>query len=343
MRELGNTAVRAPRRRRTRHLSQRQPAAPCAGTYSRNAGAAGWRFPAMNAVAVIPPSQAAMHGQRMNALVPTSMAEALHLADIMASANLLPDHLRGKPGDCLLIVMQAQRWGMDAVSVAQATSVVRGKLCYEGKLVAAALYAMGAIDGRLSYEFSGSGDQRKVVVTGRPRGTGRDQTAEGTVRDWATNNDAWKRQPDDMLVYRGTRQWARRYAPEALLGVYTPDELDDQPQAPAHVTRAEIIEHGPQPYPASDFARNLPQWRAAIESGRKTADQIIALVQSKGKLSEQQIKDIRAPLHAVEGDGGERKVVPAPTDNPDFPLPEDEPQGNAHGAAGDATHAEVEG
>lgn len=53
----------------------------------------------MNAVAVPVQSNAA----RMNALVPTSMSEAMHLAEIMSKANLLPDHLRGKPGDCITI------------------------------------------------------------------------------------------------------------------------------------------------------------------------------------------------------------------------------------------------
>ena len=231
---------------------------------------------------IVPHNPQSTAETRMNALVPKSIPEALTLAEVMASASLMPDHLRGKPGDCLLIVMQAQRWGMDAVSVAQATSVVRGKLCYEGKLVAAALYAMGAIDGRLEYDFSGTPghDNRAVTVTGRPRGTGKNQTVEGTVGAWKTTNDNWKRSPDDMLVYRGTRQWARRYAPDALLGVYTPDEMEDavidatvvsivaKPALPAQL----------QPYSAEQFEKNLPVWRDLIASGKKSADNIIATV-----------------------------------------------------------------
>lgn len=178
----------------------------------------------MNALAnVVQEPQA----HRMSALIPTSIREALDLAGIMAQASLVPTHLQGKAGDCLLVVMQAQRWGMDALSVAQCTSVVRGKLCYEGKLVAAVLYAMGAIEGRLKYKYSGDGDNRKIVVTGRVRGENEDVSIEGTVGKWKTDNAAWKNQPDDMLAYRGTRQWARRYAPESLLGVNTPDEIEE--------------------------------------------------------------------------------------------------------------------
>ncbi len=250
-------------------------------------------------------TQLATAQQSANALVPRNIAEALELANVMSAANLIPEHLRGKPGDCLLIVMQAQRWGMDAVSVAQATSVVRGKLCYEGKLVAAALYAMGAIDGRLRYEFSGSGDARRVKVIGTPRGTKVEQEVEGTVADWRTDNGNWKKQPDDMLVYRGTRQWARRYAPEALLGVYTPDEIESAPD----VVQARVLSTETDPprratYPPEEFAANLPKWRAAIDGGKRSAAEVIALVESKGELTEQQRAQIRgdAPAAATQGE-----------------------------------------
>ncbi len=250
----------------------------------------------MNAIATLP-AQPVTPGSRMNALVPNSIADALQLADVMAKASLIPTHLQGKPGDCLLIVMQAQRWGMDAASVAQSTSVVHGKLCYEGKLVAAALYAMGAVEGRLKYEFSGSGEGRAVKVTGRPRGAGVDQTVEGTVANWKTSNDNWKKQPDDMLVYRGTRQWARRYAPEALLGVYTPDELEDAPAAET-TQRATVIESRPVELPLyseADFAENLPKWWGVIASGKRTADDLIAMLQTKARFTDKQLQEIRNP------------------------------------------------
>ena len=135
----------------------------------------------MNAVVPLNPNSPSP-GSQMQALVPTNIEQALRLADIMSQANLMPEHLRGKAGDCLLVVMQAQRWGMDAVSVAQCTSVVRGKLCYEGKLVAAVMYAMGAVDGRLRYEFFGEGQSRGVRVFGRPRGSHADSLGVGHHR-----------------------------------------------------------------------------------------------------------------------------------------------------------------
>ena len=244
---------------------------------------------------------------RANALMPTSINEAIQLSEIMAKANLVPEHLRGKSGDCLLIVMQAQRWGMDAVSVAQCTSVVHGRLCYEGKLVAAALYAMGAVEGRLEYDIQGSGQGATILVTGTPRGGSGPQSVRGSVKDWRTFgkdkngariDNAWDKIPEDMLVYRGTRQWARRYAPEALLGVYTPDEVE--PMADVRVVAT--VQHGdssPGAYPSEQFDRNLPGWTAAIQQSKRTADQIIAMVESKGALTDEQKKKIRAAESAA--------------------------------------------
>jgi hypothetical protein len=282
----------------------------------------------VNQIATIPQQTAVSNGQRMNALVPTSIHEAIQLADVMAKANLVPDHLRGKPGDCLLIVMQAQRWGMDAVSVAQCTSVVHGKLCYEGKLVAAALYAMGAVDGRLHYEIGGTGQNASITVTGTPRGGNGPQSVSGNVKDWRTIgkdkqgnriDNAWDKMPEDMLVYRGTRQWARRYAPEALLGVYTPDEMEDVPNDPTIVAtvqpaRAEKPAELPH-YTDAAFADNLPKWREIIAAGKKSADDLIAMLQTKARFTPEQLASIRAPIE---------KAKP----NPDFPLADDqrEPQ-----------------
>jgi hypothetical protein len=171
------------------------------------------------------------------ALMPKNAAEAKDLARIMADSDLIPLHLKKKPGDCMMIVMQSHRWQMDPFVVAQCTSVVHGKMCYEGKLVAAALTTMNAIEGRLSYDIVdlANGD-KQITITGTPRG-GKEQKLTGTVSGWRTPNKSWDNDPVSMLVYRGTRQWARLFAPEAILGVYTPDEFD----APELVTATVVV------------------------------------------------------------------------------------------------------
>lgn len=48
--------------------------------------------------------------------------------------------------------------------------------------------------------------------------------------------------------------------------------------------------------PESEFSKDLTKWRNMIQSGKKSADEIIAMVQSRGQLSEEQIQRIRAPF-----------------------------------------------
>lgn len=72
-----------------------------------------------------------------------------------------------------------------------------------------------------------------------------------------------------------------------------PDELrefvkgDDQPKQPIM-------------YPPADFDRLLPSWIAAIDAGKKTVAGIIAMVESKGKLTEDQKSKIKST--ALEGE-----------------------------------------
>jgi len=160
------------------------------------------------------------------------------VANLMSSASLVPVHLRGpqKLGDCFLVAAQAFRWGMDPFAVAQATYVVSGKLGYEGKLIAAIVNASGKLAGSLSYDYSGHGDDRKVVVSGKLRGEDKAREIDGTVAGWKTNNEQWKKNPDQMLAYRGAREWARRYMPEAVLGI----QADEEVTAPSHVTMHDV-------------------------------------------------------------------------------------------------------
>ena len=62
------------------------------------------------------------------------------------------------------------------------------------------------------------------------------------MAEWRTRGDKpnnWDKDPHSMLVYRGTRQWARLWAPEVMAGVYTPDELEDVREVDAVVVSTE--------------------------------------------------------------------------------------------------------
>jgi len=161
-------------------------------------------------------------------LLPRNIDEALRLAKIMASAKLVPEHLQGDVPSCFMVVEQAMRWRMSPFAVAQCCSSIRGRLMYEGKLVAAAVESTGAIIGGFDYAYAGEGEALKVTATATRAvdKTRRSITVE--LRRVRTDNKAWKDQPEQQLCYSASRIWARRWTPSALLGVYAPEEWDAQ-------------------------------------------------------------------------------------------------------------------
>lgn len=185
-----------------------------------------------------------------NTLVPSSFEGAVRFAEMMAKGRLVPQHLQGSPGDCLMVIEQASRWGMSPFAVAQSTSVIQGKLMFEGKLVAAALHTSGALATRLAYDYTGEGNTRVVRVSATLAGETSPRCVDVKLSDAKTTNKMWTTQPDQQLAYHGARVWARRYAPEVMLGVYAPEEME--PVATPHAgptidVRAEVI-----PTPAGD-------------------------------------------------------------------------------------------
>jgi RecT family len=147
------------------------------------------------------------------------------VANLMASSSLVPKHLQGQVADCFLVVSQAMQWKMNPFAVAQSCYVLQGKVGYEGKLIAAVVNANPALKTKLNYEYSGSGLDRKVRVFGTLRGETEPREVDGTVKQWQTPNKQWQTLTDQMLSYRGAREWARRHMPEAVLGVYADEEL----------------------------------------------------------------------------------------------------------------------
>lgn len=93
---------------------------------------------------------------------------------------------------------------------------------------------------------------------------------------------------DDLVVLFGLLTAIRD-------GDTTPEQAFSDDGSPATAGRKE-----PEPYSKADFDRNLAGWRQAIADGKKTAEQIVVMVSSKGVLSEEQKAAIRAPAEAPD-------------------------------------------
>lgn len=173
------------------------------------------------------------------------MDRMMKIADVMSQGiSTVPKHLQGKPSDCLAIVMQAARWGMDPYVVGQKTHVINGTLGYEAQLVSAVLTATGAIRGRFHYEYSGEKDLMEcrvgAVISGEKDITWNEWlcVSEVTIK----NSPLWKSNPKQQIGYLQVKYWARAYTPWAILGVYTPDELEERVEREINPTQRMTVD-----------------------------------------------------------------------------------------------------
>jgi phage recombination protein Bet len=116
-------------------------------------------------------------------------------------------------------------------------------------------------------------------------------------RDNDAPNAMWRRRPYAQLAKCAEAQALRKGFPE-VGNQPTADEMEGKE---IDMGAAEVVSQAtnrPEPkfYGDEAFAANLPTWRKYIEAGKKTADDIIAMISTKAMLTEEQQAAIRAPF-----------------------------------------------
>lgn len=170
---------------------------------------------------------------------PEGMDRLVRFATLMADSKAtVPQHLAGKPADCLAVTMQAAQWGMNPFAVAQKTHVVNGTLGYEAQLVNAVVSSSNLLSTRLNYRWDGDWSKVNGKIDKSPSLTvtvsavlkGEAEPRELTIsmaQAGVRNSPLWEQDPRQQLAYLCVKRWARLHAPDVLLGVYTPDELQE--------------------------------------------------------------------------------------------------------------------
>ena len=164
------------------------------------------------------------------------------VAKIMAQSEVtIPKHLKNY-GDSFAVAMQAAQWGMNPFAVAQKTHLVNGILGYEAQLVNAIIISRAPVTGRLKFVWEGDWTRvngkedkdpsRKCIVSGTFIGDDEPSVYEvsmaqvGAVR----NSPLWVADPRMQLAYLTIKRWSRLYCPDVIMGVYSRDELMDEPE-----------------------------------------------------------------------------------------------------------------
>jgi hypothetical protein len=263
---------------------------------------------------------------------PQNLQSMMTFADFMAKGvATIPVHFRGKPSDCLAVVMQAMQWGMLPHVVAQKTFVTPGGIMgYEAQLINAVAVSSGALKTQPDFDFIGDwtkilgkvkemesnkdGKKSKYYVPGwdkkEEEGLGVKVTAtlsgETEPRQitvllaqcYPRFSTGWALDPQQQITYAAVRKYIRRFAPQSLMGVYAAEELDDsagriEPDPEKDIPGESVPENELPFYPDDKFKTNLPKWAKAVEAG-KTTKSIIDTVGTMYNFTEEQLAGINS-------------------------------------------------
>lgn len=146
------------------------------------------------------------------------------------------------------------------------------------------------------------GDGEKMIATCRAKR--KDQAEE--VRTFSVDDaklaglwgkqGPWKQYPKRMLQLRARGFAIRDAFADVLKGMASAEEQEDIVRVEKDITPEKASPDAPKEleyYPADDFETNFPNWKDVIESGKRTADQIIVMIESKGRLSDEQKNRIK--------------------------------------------------
>lgn len=197
----------------------------------------------------------------------------------------------------LALMLVAQAEGQHPATITQDYDIIQGRAARKTHSVLARFQQMGG-----TVEWHELSDTvADATFSHKSGGKLRIQwTIQQAQKAGLTGKDNWKNYPRAMLRARCIAEGIRAVYPAALGGMMVSEEAQDLPlNEPKQIDpstgeiRQAHARPALEPYPADKFDANLPAWRALIESGRKTADEIIAMVTSRATLTDAQIKAIR--------------------------------------------------
>lgn len=226
----------------------------------------------------------------MSNIVPFN--ELQGMAQAVAASNLFG---MKSTEQALALMLVAQAEGQHPATITQDYDIIQGKATRKTHSVLARFQQMGGqvewheltdliADATFSHKAGG-----KLRMT---------WTFEQAAKAKLTGKDNWKNYPRAMLRARCIAEGIRAVYPAALGGMMVSEEAQDTAGEQPITVEARVVSERPAElpmYPESDFAENLPKWWGVIASGKKSADDLIAMLQTKARFTVEQLKEIRTP------------------------------------------------
>jgi len=254
-------------------------------------------------VAVIPQNQqgavAAQPRQQFD-LSPQTFEQALTFADYLADSDLVPKDFKGKPANCLIAMQWGAELGLKPLQALQNIAVINGRAALWGDAV------LALVRNSPVCEFVEEWDANETAHCKVKRKGEKETLVTFSMEDakkagLVGKQGPWTQYPKRMRQMRARAFALRDVFTDVLRGMAIAEEIMDiQPTgvAGAEPARAVIEGHAEQQLPLyseADFAANLPKWWDIVASGKKTADDLIAMLQTRARFTAEQLEEICNP------------------------------------------------
>jgi len=174
-----------------------------------------------------------MNDEKKDALATYSPKTPANLPDAgnlrqLATELLASDFFKNiqKASQAVAIILYGAEIGLGPTASLQNIAIVNGKMCIATTVLQALFQKQG---GRV--KVIERSDQRAVVelIKNGWEPYKHEYTQKDAVAEGLWDKDGWRKRPKTMLLYRAISGGLRVYDPGSFMGVYTTEELEDNP------------------------------------------------------------------------------------------------------------------
>lgn len=171
-----------------------------------------------------------------NALTRHSFTDTMSIAKVLIASEMLPKAIK-TPEQAFVIITMGESLGLNMWQAINGINVIAGKPTVSGQLMLALMYRTGEVED-IQIESSDTAAAVTIKRKGRPSPHREVFTIEDAQRlmtvEWVNNQkktirlsekSTWAQMPAVMLKWRAVAAAARIVFPDAIMGLYTPDEM----------------------------------------------------------------------------------------------------------------------
>lgn len=236
-------------------------------------------------------------------LSPQTFDQALTFCDMLAASDLVPRDFKGKPGNCMIAIQWGSELGLKPLQALQNIAIINGRPALWGDAVIA-LVRSSPVCEYITESDDGEVATCRVKRRGEAEEVRTFSMVDAKLAGLFGKTGPWTQYPKRMRQMRARAFALRDVFADVLKGMPIAEEVMDYAQV-SEVESAPVQSQDrskpkePPMYPQEKFDSNLPAWKRLIEEGKKSADEIIATVETSGKLSDEQKNKIKAAENVV--------------------------------------------